>query len=183
MGYTTDFSGRFETNKPLSDKMFNFLKAFNETRRMGRNVDAAYGIQGEFYVFGGGSFGQDSEPNIIDHNKPPKTQPGLWCQWTPSDDREGIEWDCGEKFYHYTEWLVYLIHKVLAPNGYVLNGTVTWQGEETGDVGEIIVENNQVFTEEWKGSKEEVKPQNVRYMYMQIESVLILDNVETLLDK
>ena len=192
MGYTTDFSGRFETNKPLSDKMFNFLKAFNETRRMGRNVDAGYGIEGEFYVFGSGSFGQDSESNIIDFNQEPTTQPGLWCQWTPSDDREGIEWDCGEKFYHYTEWLVYLIHKVLAPNGYVLNGTVTWQGEDTGDVGEIIVENNRVFREAWKGSRQEITPQNVsKYSYkggnnvgyMQTETVLILDNVETLLDK
>ena len=192
MGYTTDFSGRFKTNKPLSDKMFNFLKAFNETRRMGRNVDAGYGIEGEFYVFGSGSFGQDSESNIIDFNQEPTTQPGLWCQWTPSDDREGIEWDCGEKFYHYTEWLVYLIHKVLAPNGYVLNGTVTWQGEDTGDVGEIIVENNRVFREAWKGSRQEITPQNVsKYSYkggnnvgyMQTETVLILDNVETLLDK
>lgn len=191
MGYTTDFSGRFNTNKPLSDKMFNFLKAFNETRRMGRNVDAVFGVQGEFYVFGGGSFGQDSEPSIIDNNEPPVIQPGLWCQWTPSDDRMGIEWDGGEKFYNYTEWLVYLIHKVLAPNGYVLNGTVTWQGEDTGDVGEIIVENNRVFTEAWKGSREEVTPQSAskysykggnKVGYMQTETVLILDGVDTLLD-
>jgi hypothetical protein len=67
----------------------------------------------------------------------------------------GIEWDGGEKFYNYTEWLVYLINKILKPNGYVLNGVVQWQGEEVGDVGEIFVEDNKVFTQEWKGSRNE----------------------------
>ena len=186
MGYTTDFSGRFETNKPLSDKMFNYLKMFNETRRMARNMDTAYGVQGEFFVEGKGFMGQGDDSSVIDHNTAPSTQPGLWCQWTPSNDREGIEWDGGEKFYDYTEWLVYLIHKILAPNGYILNGTVTWQGEEVGDVGKIIVEDNRVFTEPWEGSIKEHTPQNIeRYCYpknkvayMQTETVLIVDSIE-----
>lgn len=158
MGYTTDFSGTFQLNKSLSPEMHDFLVRLNETRRMHRKLEDKYGVQGEFYVDGGGSFGQDHESNIVDYNQQPSTQPGLWCQWTPTDDSCGIEWDGGEKFYNYTEWLVYLIHKILAPNGYVLNGVVTWQGEETGDVGEIFVEDNKVFIQEWKGSKEEVKP-------------------------
>jgi len=191
MGYTTDFSGRFELNKPLTSKMQEFLTKFNETRRMARNVEG-FGVEGEFYVFGKGFFGQDNEPNVIDHNKPPRTQPGLWCQWTPTSDGKGIEWDGGEKFYAYTEWLVYLIHKVLAPNGYVLNGTVQWQGEDTGDVGEIIVENNRVYTEPWKGSKEEVTPTTAtKYSYpqgdvdnfMETDMVLILDAEPSLIDK
>ena len=171
MGYTTDFSGRFELNKQLSPKMAQYLKLFNETRRMQRNTDEVFGVQGEFFVFGGGSFGQDREPNIVNFNEPPSTQPSLWCQWTPSYDLMAIEWDCGEKFYNYTEWLVYLIHKILVPNGYVLNGVVTWQGEEIGDVGEIFVEDNKVFIQEWKDSKIEVKPNG-----MQTDVVLILDN-------
>jgi hypothetical protein len=162
MGYTTDFSGRFELNKQLSPKMAQYLKLFNETRRMKRNTDEVFGVEGEFFVFGGGDFGQNHEPNIVDFNQQPSTQPSLWCQWTPSNDLMAIEWDCGEKFYSYTEWLVYLINKILAPNGYVLNGVVTWQGEETGDVGEIFVENNKVFIQEWKGKKREVTPQNAK---------------------
>jgi hypothetical protein len=160
MGYTTDFSGRFELNKQLSPKMAQYLKLFNETRRMKRNTDEVFGVEGEFFVFGGGDFGQAHEPNIVDFNQPPSTQPSLWNQWTPSDDLMAIEWDGGEKFYSYTEWLVYLINKILAPNGYVLNGVVTWQGEETGDVGEIFAENNKVFIQEWKGKKHEVTPKN-----------------------
>ena len=159
MGYTTDFIGKFDLNKELSPKMKQYLTLFNETRRMKRNTDEVFGVQGEFYVFGGGSFGQDHEPNIIDFNEPPTTQPSLWNQWTPTQDGMGIEWDNGEKFYNYTEWLVYLINKILAPNGYILNGVVQWQGEENGDVGEIFVENNRVFIQEWKGEKHEVTPQ------------------------
>ena len=191
MGYTTDFSGRFELNKQLSPKMAQYLKLFNETRRMKRNTDEVFGVQGEFFVFGGGDFGQNHEPNIIDYNEPPATQPSLWNQWTPSDDLMAIEWDCGEKFYNYTEWLVYLIHKILAPNGYVLNGVVTWQGEETGDVGEIFVENNRVFTQEWKGSKQEVTPktaskfgrENGNFVdvkdFMRTDIVLVLEGTDT----
>lgn len=179
MGYTTDFSGQFNLNKQLSPKMQQFLKLFNETRRMKRNTDEAFGVDGEFFVFGGGDFGQASEPNIINHNQPPSTQPSLWCQWTPTEDGMGIEWDGGEKFYSYTEWLVYLIHKVLAPNGYVLNGVVQWGGEERGDIGEIIVENNRVYTQESKGEKIEMTPQNTNTTdFMRTDVVLVLDEAQ-----
>ena len=129
MGYTTDFSGRFELNKQLSPKMAQYLKLFNETRRMKRNTDEVFGVEGEFFVFGGGSYGQDNEPNVIDFNEQPTTQPSLWNKWLPTDDGMGIEWSGEEKFYGYTEWLVYLIHKILAPNGYILNGVVEYSGE------------------------------------------------------
>lgn len=163
MGYSTDFNGSFQLNKPLSEKMKTFLTKFAQTRRMGRRQDEKkYGIQGEFFVDGTGSFGQGNDKDIIDHNTEPCTQPGLWCQWIPSEDGTEIKWDGGEKFYNYTEWLVYLIHKILKPNGYVLNGSVEWQGEETGDVGEITVKNNKVFTKEWKGKKQEHTPATCR---------------------
>lgn len=172
MGYTTDFNGKFNLNKELSPKMAQYLTLFNETRRMKRNADEVFGIDGEFFVFGRGSYGQDQEENIVDYNDAPSTQPGLWCQWSPTEDRMGIEWDGGEKFYNYTEWLVYLIHKFLAPNGYVLNGVVEWDGEGSGDVGEIFVEDNKVFIQEWKGNKHEVLPTK----NMQTDIVLILDD-------
>lgn len=187
MGYTTDFNGQFNLNKQLSPKMQQYLKLLNETRRMKRSTDEAFGVQGEFFVFGGGDFGQDHEPNIIDFNQQPSTQPSLWNQWTPTEDGMGIEWDGGEKFYSYTEWLVYLIHKVLAPNGYILNGVVEWDGEDRGDIGEIIVENNRIYTQELKGEKIEMTPQNASNLgyvngkytnttdYMRTDVVLILE--------
>ena len=92
----------------------------------------------------GGFAGQDHDDSIIDYNDPPQGQPGLWCQWIPSDDGTEILWNGGEKFYHYTEWLEYIIDNFLAPNGYVLNGEVYWYGEESDDIGKIIVSDNQV---------------------------------------
>jgi hypothetical protein len=99
MGYTTDFSGSFELDKPLTPSLKEFLTKLNDTRRMSRNVEG-HGVEGEFFVEGTGFKGQDSGGNVIDGNTPPKTQPGLWCQWRPDGDGTLIEWDGGEKFYY-----------------------------------------------------------------------------------
>jgi hypothetical protein len=188
MGYTTDFSGRFQLDKPLAPKMLNFLKLFSETRRMKRNVDEAFGIDGEFFVFGTGSYGQDQDDNIIDFNQQPSTQPSLWCQWVPTDDCTGIEWDGNEKFYSYNEWLFYLINKVLTPNGYTLNGVVKWQGEELGDVGKIVVIDNVITIQPWDESEYVMTAENVSvYQYpvgevknfMRTDVVLLLNEEET----
>ena len=144
MGYSTEFNGEFKINKPLDAATYKLLKGLNETRRMARKVDKKYGVEGEFYIKGKGSMGQDHEPNIIDFNKQPITQPSLWCQWVPSTDKERIVWDCGEKFYRYTEWIIYLIDKILKPRGYILNGNVDWQGEDSDDRGTICITNNVV---------------------------------------
>ncbi len=82
----------------------------------------------------------------MNHNQPPVGQPGLWCQWTPSENGAAIIWGEGEKFYYYVEWLTYLIEHFLKPWGYILDGEVHWSGEENGDMGLIKVENNHVST-------------------------------------
>lgn len=188
MGYTTDFSGRFELDKPLAPKMKKFLTLLNETRRMKRNVDEAFGIDGEFFVFGTGSYGQDNDNTIVDFNQQPSTQPSLWCQWVPNEDGTAIEWDGGEKFYAYSEWLFYLINKILAPNGYTLNGTVIWQGEETGDVGKIHVVDNVVTVAPWDSAETVMTAENVSNFdwklgevkgFMRTEVVLILNEDDT----
>lgn len=144
MGYSTDFFGSFQVNKPLDMETLAFLQKFNETRRMARNVPKEYGVEGEFYVDGGGSFGQDRDATVIDGNRPPSTQPGLWCQWRPTDDGLSLEWDGNEKFYNYVEWLQYLVDKVFTPRGYTLSGEVEFQGEERGDTGKIVMDGNKV---------------------------------------
>ncbi len=80
--------------------------------------------------------------SVIDYNLPPSGQPGLWCQWIPTSDGRGIQWNGGEKFYHYIAWLQYLIIHFLEPWGYLLNGSVNWMGEDPSDTGHITVENN-----------------------------------------
>jgi hypothetical protein len=160
MGYTTDFSGSFSLDKPLTDAHAAYLRKFAETRRMSRNAEIAskfpdpireavglpIGNQGCYFVGGLGFCGQDLDASVVNSNSEPSGQPSLWCQWVPTDDNDGIEWDGGEKFYNYTEWLKYIIEHFLKPWGYVLEGDVEWFGEERDDRGMIMVENNNVTT-------------------------------------
>ncbi len=148
MGYSTDFEGRLKFNRVLTDAEASYLKRFAESRRMVRNVDSKYGVQGEFYIDGG----DYNDTTVVEMNVPPSTQPGLWCQWTPSEDGMYLEWDGGEKFYNYVEWLQYIINSIFPyitednDEALVLNGVIDWQGEESEDVGRIMVNNNVVST-------------------------------------
>lgn len=91
--------------------------------------------------------GQDRDDSILDYNYAPKTQPGLWCQWEITEDGTELVWDEGERFYHYIEWLQYMINNFFNLAGYILNGEVTWNGEDDDDLGVIIVEDNNVIVE------------------------------------
>lgn len=158
MGYTTEFEGSFKLNKKLKKAHAEYLSKFAETRRMKRNgcicetmedpirkkVKLPVGFEGEFFVGGVGYAGQDHDSSVKEGNSPPSNQPGLWCQWVPSEDLLSIEWDGNEKFYDYVGWIKYLIEKFLAPWGYVLNGEVTWRGEDDNDKGKIVIKNNEV---------------------------------------
>jgi hypothetical protein len=148
MGYTTDFRGEFKIDKEVDEETYKLLDGLNKTRRMARKVAKKYGVEGEFYVKDTENMGQSHNPNIIDYNRPPKTQPGLWCQWSIREDRKTIEWDGGEKFYEYIEWMKYLIEKILKPRDYVVNGECTWQGEEPEDSGILAVEGNEVIVKQ-----------------------------------
>ena len=134
-------------------------------------VGLPVGVEGGYFVGEGGDYGQGEEPaenfwekypndprkardeheryfsetlGITNRNGTPEGQPSLWCQWVPSEDGSAIEWDGGEKFYNYVEWLKYLIEHFLKPWGYVLNGEVRWDGESRDDMGIIICKDNVV---------------------------------------
>jgi hypothetical protein len=170
MGYHTDFAGSFSLDKPLMANQREYLQMFSHTRRMQRYglmvenmknkgkgnkrcfellgpLGLPIGHKGEFYC-GEGFAGQDKDDSIVDYNTPPSSQPGLWCQWVPNIDGTKIEWDKGTKFYHYTEWLKYLISNFLTPWGYKVNGMVEWRGESMGDIGVIEVVDNVVTVHE-----------------------------------
>ena len=161
MGYSTDFEGQFNLDAPLTEAQIAYLNQFSGTRRMHRDAKIAatlpdpvreavglpIGEFAEYFVGGGGSFGQDKDASILDYNDPPPSQPSLWCQWVPTAGGTGIHWNGTEKFYDYVDWLEYLIANFLRPWGRVLSGEVTWQGEEEEDRGVIRVDNNRVFAE------------------------------------
>lgn len=167
MGYTTDFTGQFSLDRLLTPEHKLYLKHFNTSRRMKRfaektnampdpvrlacglpvGKDGAYFVGAKLLEEEGNwetCAGQKRTSDIQDYNEPPSGQPGLWCQWVPTENGDGIEWDQGEKFYDYVEWLKYLIENFLKPWGYVLNGEVTWAGEDRDDLGQITVLNNTV---------------------------------------
>jgi len=161
MGYTTAFTGRFLLDNPLTKEQAKYLHAFSDTRHMKRSVkqltrkgnkirtdvDLPVGIEGEFYIPRTDRGHGYEDSSVEDHNTPPSTQPGLWCQWVPSEDLKGIEWNQAEKFYHYTEWLTYIIKNFLIPWGLTLNGKVLWQGESSSDSGYLRCVNNVVTKE------------------------------------
>lgn len=130
-----------------------------------------YGREGEYFVGGGGWSGQDHEDTIVDYNTPPNQvghdfgkqfmdyytenqkriangvcQPSLWLQWKieEMDGKHFLMWDGGEKFYHYIEWLEYLIEHFFSKWDVKLNGEIEWKGESDGDIGKIVVKDNVV---------------------------------------
>lgn len=128
-----------------------------------RTPEEIYGKNGEFFV-GNGNTG------VIDNNKAPgqvsydykgvldsydenqrriksgECQPGLWCQWVLDKSGETLVWDGGEKFYNYVEWLQYMITNFFEPWGIKLNGEIAWEGEESSDIGKIVVTDNVIKT-------------------------------------
>ena len=176
MGYTTRFKGYFYLDRPLDSKTVEFLRRLAGTRRMKRDVEklpesgfekyglTSWGTDGEFYVESLENSGQNRTSDIVDYNKPPRTQPGLWCQWVPSCSGEKIHWDGNEKFNDYEEWLKYIVEVILKPQAYILNGEVKYQGENIGDHG-ILRVNNNLVTKDPGGKLEEEPKEEKPFRY------------------
>ena len=162
MGYTTEFKGKFKLkfkDETKRKKVTELVNGLANTRRMQRDMRKLenftekeikdFGDEGEFYFPTENSkyynfAGQNrKDPSILNYNKPPKNQPGLWLQWVITGNI--LEWNGGEKFYYYTEWLNYLIKKIFEPNNVEISGTITYQGEEYEDVGKIEIVNGKVY--------------------------------------
>lgn len=159
MGYTTDFRGALKPDKPFTPELTDFLNKFAGVRHMWRDPElikrefpgwkeqcfnGELGTDGEYFIGGEDSFSANfDDPSILNVNRPPKTQPGLWCQWIVDEDGN-IAWDQNEKFYCYVEWLEYIIKNFIEPSGYTVSGAIEWQGESWDDRGLIIVRENQI---------------------------------------
>lgn len=157
MGYQTYFSGEVSIEPPLNEHEISFLQDFNKTRRMHRT-------KGPLFIKGTGPYGQGHDDDILNFNAPDPDQPGLWCQWTPSDDGTMLAWDQGEKFYYAERWMKYIIENLLAPSArayiglhldederlkhftcdHVVDGEIYADGEESDDFWKLIVDNNVV---------------------------------------
>lgn len=170
MGYTIKYSGRFNLNKSLTDDQAKFLRDFAATRHYSRAwkedeengkwfVDPDCKFEPDFF--------NDKEYEKVLYAKPynhkkrkayelekwgcadySEVNPGMpsfYCQWVPTEDMMGIEWDGGEKFYNAKEWLEFIIENYLKPWGYVLNGQVEYkygENEYPSEFGFLIIKDN-----------------------------------------
>jgi len=173
MGYSTEFGGSLSLSSPAKPELKAFLDYLAGTRRMQRdpqklmeiykgehgwpfaidktNPEEVYGYKGEYFI------GEtEGDGTIINYNlasgerlSPEERvgrikQPGLWLQWVLNDAGDELEWDGGEKFYNYVEWLEYLIEHFFEPFGVKLNGEIVWYGDDPDDRGKIVVIDNVV---------------------------------------
>lgn len=167
MGYTTEFEGRIKVEPPLNLSEYTYLKDFANTRRVLRR-------NGPYFVRGTGFMGQGNDADVVNHNHPDGEQPGLWCKWEPTQDGTAIEWNGMEKFYDSADWMEYIIDHFLKPDArllkriqldtfgafgwdfderfkeftfdHVLNGTIYADGEDPGDLWQLVVIDNEVET-------------------------------------
>ncbi|MFE7485549.1 hypothetical protein [Streptomyces sp. NPDC057552] len=151
MGYTTEFTGHVTVSPPLSPAEIAYLDKFADTRRMARKL-------GPYFVDGTGPFGQGQDADIVNYNRPPEGQPGLWCNWEPTRDGTALKWNGVEKFYDADVWMAYLIDHFLQPGGkaqehpgfedftfdHVVNGEIKAQGEDPDDTWTLHVTSNAV---------------------------------------
>ena len=160
MGYTYEFRGQFRVRPPLSNAHRLYLRAFAATRRMKRTVGRLRGVPdplrdavnlplgpegGYFIGHDQAEHGEAHPQSVADSGTPPVGQPGLWCDWVPTDDGQNIlVQDDGETFYNFPQWLEYIIANFLAPWGYSLDGQVQWRGEDWSDEGTLLVRKNRV---------------------------------------
>jgi hypothetical protein len=155
MGYTTEFEGRFDLDKPLNPEHLAYLKAFSEQRHMIWNMDVIatipdpireaaglpLGKNGEYFV---GNY-RSTEGAYLDSNKHTIGLPSTSCGWVPSEDGLHIQWGGNEKFGYYREWLRFIATMLLKPWDYTLSGKVSYQGEDQKDFGVLEVINGSVF--------------------------------------
>lgn len=163
MGYTTVFDGSVDLVPSLNEAQIAYLKQLCDTRRMKRKpkgLSCPYatavgfkdlGTEGEFFVSGTGCAGQDTTPDVTNSNEPPGTQPGLWCNWTPTDDGSKIVWNKQEKFYEYERWLQYIMEKFMTPWGISCAGEILCSGEDPTDMTVLSVANNVVTVSRIRG--------------------------------
>lgn len=158
MGYTTDFTGTVTVEPPLNAAEADYLKRFANSRRFTR-TDGPYALHEDGF----------RGPRIIDYNRPPVGQHSLWCDWAPTGDGTGIEWNGAEKFHSADDWMQYLIDTFLKPGAalqaeladpipgraydaafgrftfdHVVNGTIEAQGEDRDDTWRLVVRDNRV---------------------------------------
>ncbi|MGW7646410.1 hypothetical protein [Streptomyces bobili] len=159
-----NFTGCIDISPPLNASESAYLTRFAATRRMAR-------LSGPYTTLPTGRLVLP-DGDIIDITDAPQGQPGLHCQWAPTESGAGIEWSRRSKFPFAAEWLAFLIRQFSMPGAelarelqcppqaryyapefpdftfdHTLSGRIEAQGE-AGDHWQIVVEDNHVSVTE-----------------------------------
>lgn len=70
-----------------------------------------------------------------------------YMQWVPSESLDAIVWDQQEKFYDYEQWMAWLL-RWLADRDIKADGQLDWRGEDSSDIGRIIVVDSAMTVEQ-----------------------------------
>lgn len=151
MGYHTDFDGVFTFSRPLTVNELNKLNKFLELRHVTLDMSDVPDSEKENTLFGefgeNGIFYFGEKALTTDVNRPPKLNNvlhmDLYIPWEVGADGDFLSGLYG-KAYKPVDSLRFLIDYFFSKIGVTLNGKVTWEGEESGDVGLINVINNKI---------------------------------------
>lgn len=160
MGYHTDFTGKFHFEKNASREFMEYINAFSHARHVLRNAEEIkhadpewkkhcfhgdLGEYGEYYADPSNAFAMPNE-NIIQKNVP-----GYYCEWYMPDTGTLMHNDGTDYYQDYQNWLFFLLRNFIIPDHYILNGSVYWNGEDTEDLGILVIQNNCLYLQHWNG--------------------------------
>lgn len=160
MGYTTKFKGEIGFNREVDGWLVDYINKFSRIRHMVLSESRIKGLfhdwkdlcfkgmlgrHGQYFIGLEDYDHRNPSMCVVNPNRWPEGCPGFYCQWVIRDNK--LVWRGDEKFYDYVDWMRYLIDCFFEPEGYVLNGTIRWQGENIEDAGYIYVVDNKVTTE------------------------------------
>jgi hypothetical protein len=122
MGYYVYYSGEISVSPPLSEEDAAVVRAFVNSER----------TESTQSIFA--AIADSAEPDL----------PGYDGLLEVSGDRASLVPEEEESHHGVRLWLKLLAEHFLAPKGYVSNGEVLWEGEDSDDAGCIYVKDNRV---------------------------------------
>lgn len=167
MGYYTEYYGELHFNKPVSKPLSDYLSAFFSTDHNQRDVSliteflqkrniplsvilppslSEIGTDGKFFVDRNNSPIHNADNQfIIDSKTPADDCPSTWCNFSYYDEENCLmPGDGYNTAATCAAWLKWLITYLFQPEDLILNGIISYEGENSDDKGFIHVSNNRV---------------------------------------
>lgn len=140
-GDVTVFDGYFQIDRPLDVETEDIMDALANGRCLARDVEKLakalnmgvaeckrlYGQEGQYFLGEDETSVLPAKRNFFENNDFSGQPPHSCLRWEYHADDHTIRADDVEKHYCYQEWITLLVEDVLAPRGYVVNGTVDYE--------------------------------------------------------